>query len=676
MAGQTDQPQSESGSTAVPDLIERYRTRRDAWIAQADELARLRDEVRGSAEREAMEIVTAARRDVRKVIMEARRELLVLSAQVQAALGEAAPRTDPATLLNKAGITPGTDAQSFLPSASASAFAPEDAVNEILNEVQADMTALAEDAKALPLQAVPQIRQIAAAPPPPVAPPVLAAPMPAPPVPEPTIAAPTIPSPTIPTPRIATPKVEAPAFAATPFTPTSFAPTSFTTPLQRPSTPPVEPSSLADFSQAMEIPELSDIRELTDAPRLSESASNVLLSSQFPSDAVPVQAGRRVGTFVAAFVGIGVIVAGVTFWLLSTRDSGSSDAPVVADASSSAPAMPTAPSSVADKPAPSASPAPFSDSGRLSLVAEAVRDVWVRTTIDGRSDGGRTLSAGQVIDVSAEKTISLRAGDGGAIVFSLNHGQKQPLGRSGQPVTREFDTEKPETPVPAAPAPQPSKPLPPPPASARTAPPIASAAPAPAPPIPAPTQRPAPPMPTTTPSNSANVAQAPPMPAPTPVAPPVPPAPPVNQTANNTQPAVPPGVINQLSAPANSSAPVAVSPANVVVAIARQWLDAYHRQDRAAMAALSTENLLLADERRPEERFPPGLSDVTRALDRVSVQIAADTAVLTAVMTEHSGSQPSPHVSPISQVWVLGAGQWKVRQARFVSEARLNQVFR
>jgi hypothetical protein len=113
-----------------------------------------------------------------------------------------------------------------------------------------------------------------------------------------------------------------------------------------------------------------------------------------------------------------------------------------------------------------------------------------------------------------------------------------------------------------------------------------------------------------------------------------------------------------------------------VVAVARQWLEAYHRQDRAAMAALSTENLLLADERRADERFPPGLADVTRTLDRVSVQIAADTAVLTAVMMEQSGSVPSPHVSPISQVWVLGGGQWKVRQARFVSEARLNQVFK
>ena len=94
------------------------------------------------------------------------------------------------------------------------------------------------------------------------------------------------------------------------------------------------------------------------------------------------------------------------------------------------------------------------------------------------------------------------------------------------------------------------------------------------------------------------------------------------------------------------------------------------------MTALSTDNLLLADERGAEERFPPGAGNVTRSLDRINVQVAADTAVLTAVMTEQSGAQP-PRVSPISQVWVLASGgQWKVRQARFVSEARLNQIFR
>jgi hypothetical protein len=113
-----------------------------------------------------------------------------------------------------------------------------------------------------------------------------------------------------------------------------------------------------------------------------------------------------------------------------------------------------------------------------------------------------------------------------------------------------------------------------------------------------------------------------------------------------------------------------------VVAAARQWLDAYYRQDKAAMAALSTENVTLADERRADERLPSGLADVRRSLDNSSVQIAAETAVLTAVMTEQSSTLPTPRVSPVSQVWVLSGGQWKVRQARFVSEARLNQIFR
>src|SRR6185503_7066522 len=97
-------PNSPAG-TPVPDLIEKYRVRRDAWIAQADELARLRDEVRGSAEREAMEIVTAARRDVRRIVMEARRGLLVLSAQVQAALGEEPPGPAPGQIQFPAGNT-------------------------------------------------------------------------------------------------------------------------------------------------------------------------------------------------------------------------------------------------------------------------------------------------------------------------------------------------------------------------------------------------------------------------------------------------------------------------------------------------------------------------------------------------------------------------------------------
>jgi len=116
-----------------------------------------------------------------------------------------------------------------------------------------------------------------------------------------------------------------------------------------------------------------------------------------------------------------------------------------------------------------------------------------------------------------------------------------------------------------------------------------------------------------------------------------------------------------------------VSPASAVVAAARQWLDAYHRQERSTMAALSIDTLQLADERRADERFPANV-EVNRSLDRVSVQIAADTAVLTAVMTERG--EGGQKISPVSQVWVLSSGQWRVKQVRLVSEARLNQIFR
>lgn len=91
------------------------------------------------------------------------------------------------------------------------------------------------------------------------------------------------------------------------------------------------------------------------------------------------------------------------------------------------------------------------------------------------------------------------------------------------------------------------------------------------------------------------------------------------------------------------------------------------------MTSLSTDNMQLADERRADERFPSTV-EVNRTLEKVSVQIAADTAVLTAVMTESTSN--GQRVSPISQVWVLSGGQWRVRQVRLVSEARLNQIFR
>jgi ketosteroid isomerase-like protein len=166
-----------------------------------------------------------------------------------------------------------------------------------------------------------------------------------------------------------------------------------------------------------------------------------------------------------------------------------------------------------------------------------------------------------------------------------------------------------------------------------------------------------------------------------PVPTPLPIVQPVAATPNPApEPVAPPAPRNEIAPPVTARPeppiPGQTPSASAVIAASRQWLDAYHRQDRAAMASLSMEGLQLADERRNEERFPANV-DVHRTLDRVSVQIAADTAVLTAIMTERSSDNGvPPRVSPISQVWELRGNQWRVRQVRLVSEARLNQIFR
>jgi hypothetical protein len=566
-------PSALSG-TPVPDLIEQYRVRRDAWIAQADELARLRDEVRGSAEREAMEIVTAARRDVRQIVMEARRELLVLSAQVQAALGEAGARPDPTALLNRGRDVDDGGQESEFPE---TIFAPEEAVKGMLDEARADMDALVEDARTVPFQALEE---------------------PAP-IPE---------------------------------------------PLER----------LSIFSDsAIAAPAPPPAPTLSAAPSISPSTSRVLLSSPFASESVPVPTGRRAKVFVGLFGAVGIAVLAGTIWWFRSGDS----TPAAETAARSDAAAPVASAPAVVSPAASSAPASTSaaasdasaSASPLSLLVEARRSSWLRTTVDGESDAGRMLARGETVRLNATQSVSLRVGDAGAVYVSVNNGQPSPLGRDGQVVTRQFVVENAGREE-AAPS-QPRLTAPENPRSAPLSAPIATG----------PSSPPAP-----TPNQVPLVQPV----AATPSSPPLEPgpAPPPPSRAETT----PPAATTRVDLPT----PGPSSPASAVIAASRQWLDAYHRQDRATMASLSVEGLQLADERRSEERFPSSV-DVNRTLDRISVQIAADTAVLTAVMTERSPDNGvPPRVSPISQVWELRGNQWRVRQVRLVSEARLNQIFR
>jgi len=635
--------------THVPDLIEQYRVRRDAWIAQADELARLRDEVRGAAEREAMEIVTAARRDVRQVIMEARRELLVLSAQVQAALGEVSGKSDPSTLLKAhsfstpaaAVLTAGTT-----PDHSSDILVPEAAVKSMLDEARADMEALAQDAKTVPFQAATIVSQL--------------------PVDEqPSILA-------------KMPVFDPPAPQTVDSPPSStFFEMSQPRPFEAAAPSPIESNEIGitySDRNANHRPFESSLQfeSIAALPSMSSGASRVLLSSPFPSDSVPVPSNRSLRAFVALFVAVGVVVLGGSVWWMRGHSTSSGDANARSTASST-PAAASAASSPSS-PAPSASVVASKETSLLplSMVVEARRQSWIRTTVDGESDPGRTYVPGEKLQLNARHGISLRVGDAGAVFVSVNKGTPAPLGQSGEVMTKQFvagpgPATASAAPTPSAPGSAVPKPTAPP-ASVPTAS-ATPAAPGPGPLV----QSPLPQTAAAVDSNpSQSIARRDTSPAALPrtesaTAPPFPVVPP----GGAPSPSAPP-------APAPATAPVTagsnVSPATAVVAAARQWLDAYHRQERSTMAALSTDNLQLADERRADERFPASV-EVNRSLDKVSVQIAADTAVLTAVMTER-GDAGAQRISPVSQVWILSGGQWRVKQVRLVSEARLNQIFR
>jgi hypothetical protein len=600
--------------TPVPDLIEQYRVRRDAWIAQADELARLRDEVRGSAEREAMEIVTAARRDVRQIVMEARRELLVLSAQVQAALGEAAARPDTTALLNRANDPDGGLEK---PDFADAIFSHQDAVKGMLDEARADMDALAEDARTVPFQALAEPPQL---PPPPELPRVFA---------EETLLA---------------------------------------APNTLPAVPPHMPAS--SFASA------TSHASSSHSPSMSTPASRTLLSSPFPSDAVPVPSSRRAQMFIGLFGVAGIaILVGTIAWLRSDKKPVATESTVQSTAPATAASKPSAVSTAAttaSTPSPASVPPSTLEANTttnpsaLSLLVEARRSSWLRTTVDGESDSGRMLAQGETVRLNARQSVSLRVGDAGAVFVSVNNGRAAPLGRDGQVVTRQFVVESKERPIQNAGGSSPIPSVPPAGTSQSQKPatlpsPLAAGPPAPTPSAAAPTT-PLGAVPLVQP-----VAATPPRPSASAPTPSLEPGPPAGARAEATAP------------PAATPRPElagTASPASAVVAASRQWLDAYHRQDRASMATLQTDRLQLTDDRRTEERFPSTVN-VNRTLDRVSVQIAADTAVLTAVMTERSSDNAMPpRVSPVSQVWEFRGNQWRVSQVRLTSEARLNQIFR
>jgi hypothetical protein len=562
---------TKQGDTPVPSLIERYQLRHQSWLAQADELARLRDEVRAAAEREALEIVATARRDIREVIAEARRELLVLTAQLQATLGtsEGAVREIPG------GELPRLDALGV--SRTSGPGEPTRSIQAALDEAKAGIDALAMEADDVQFP--------------------LETPEPAQPAPaqEPlrvgqwTVARALAPkNPSLPASIVQSVPVPAPASPGM-------------------ATPVLPPVAIDTSSQ----------RDSTGHQRPTITAAATAVLSKYAANP------RGFIAVVVAIAGAGLLTGGV--WLMRATAS-----PVEAAAAAPVSIAVADPEPVV---AEDATPEPLTPAvidapDDLVLAIEVRGPVWLRATIDGRTENGRLYAAGDVRRIEGARSVSIRAGDAGAVFVSVNGGQPRALGAAGAAVTRHFGTAEQESL-----SPQPA-------ADARGGPAVSTDAPGRA------ELRPSGALPALVPA-------------------------PVVETARVDAPAPEP-------VDTEEDTGLLLLPDMNLVTASERWLDAYQRQDSAAMAATSPAAPVVSDERLASERFPSGAPGVQRDLDAVGLEFAGDTAVFTARMTERSATPSSggEHVSRVSQIWVRRNGRWQLTDVRIISEARLTQLLR
>jgi hypothetical protein len=544
MTGRDETPPSpEHAEAPVPQLIEQSCAPHETWMAQAEELARLRDEVRGSAEREAMEIVTAARRDIRQIVLEARRELFVLSAQVQAALGEGVP---PAPQIGPPSLAPdderhGADGDLSRLADEEPGVAPHSTVAAVLEEARRDIEVLDKDARAVPTRTV-------------------------------------------------------------------------------------SPVPLEDFA--------SEAPPVTAAAKPAHPPADATAEGAVTPEAAPGVRSKRF--FAAVLVGVAIVALGMD-WMLRGRGGVPDDAVATGDASATSVALPAQTGDGAPEPAERQAPV------SVTLSLEALRPAWIRAIVDGRPDAGRMLRAGETQEFTG-RSIALRVGDAGAVRVSVNGGEAVTLGRDGQVVNREFALDP--SAAPSAPA---------------------------EPPVPV---EPTEPRgdPNVEPSGAGAAAVSSPSVEPLPAASaPLlsPEAAPAAVVSANERPSVPASLPTLERA--STSGP---SPESVLVSSAQRWLDAYHRQDRVTLSVLSTPDVAIVDERPTGERMPIAAGAIARTLERVNVRLAADTAILTGVMTERAVEGGLQRSSPVSLVWMSSEGSWRLSQARLVSQSALGQLFR
>ena len=98
----------------------------------------------------------------------------------------------------------------------------------------------------------------------------------------------------------------------------------------------------------------------------------------------------------------------------------------------------------------------------------------------------------------------------------------------------------------------------------------------------------------------------------------------------------------------------------------QRWLDAYYRQDKNTMAKMAIPDVSIEDDRKDEERIPPGLPDVQRKLTGVNFHQTTTVAMITANMVEQSGDARASE-SYVSHLWVRQGGTWQLQTVRLTT---------
>ena len=76
----------------------------------------------------------------------------------------------------------------------------------------------------------------------------------------------------------------------------------------------------------------------------------------------------------------------------------------------------------------------------LRVEITTVRAVWLRATVDGHRAVERELPAGTRLTFTPSDSITIRAGDAGAVKVKIGDGPEESLGAAGQVLTRVFVT--------------------------------------------------------------------------------------------------------------------------------------------------------------------------------------------------------------------------------------------